>query len=121
MVGQSGESNARLAIETSGAIRWGDGDSDSFHTTLHKVRSSTVEIDLPTIDPGKIFTTKLSLEDAIETDIVTAGLSSLGEALLSVSARVSSKGTVMVMFRNDGDVAADVEKGMLRVAVTSFE
>jgi hypothetical protein len=121
MVGQSGESNARLAIETSGAIRWGDGDSDSFHTTLHKVRSSTVEIDLPTIDPGKIFTTKLSLEDAIETDIVTAGLSSLGEALLSVSARVSSKGTVMVIFRNDGDVAADVEKGMLRVAVTSFE
>jgi hypothetical protein len=58
---------------------------------------------------------------ATETGIVTAGLSSLGQALVSVSAWVSSESNVLVLFRNDGDVDVDVGHGTLRVASTSFE
>jgi hypothetical protein len=120
LVGESGEMHARLAIETSGAMRWGDGDADSFHTTLRKVRSSAMELDLAPIKPGSVATTRLALEGALETDLVTAGLSSLGEAMVSISARVSKKGEVFVLFRNDGDAEVDVERGTLRAAATSF-
>lgn len=121
LVGESGETHARLAIETSGAMRWGDGDSDSFHTTLRKIRSNATMLDLPTLKAaGGVFSTKLPLNGAVETDIVTVGLSSLGEALVSVTARVSSMGTVLVLFRNDGDSDVDVEPGTLRVAAASF-
>ena len=40
LVGESGETGARLAIETSGALRWGTGSSPTFDTTLKRIISN---------------------------------------------------------------------------------
>ena len=79
-----------------------------------------MELDLPPLKPGEVNKGWIALEGAFETDVVTAGLSSLGEALVFVTARVASKGRVLVLFRNEGESKVDVEKGTLRVVASSF-
>eukprot|EP01047_Picozoa_sp_COSAG01_P019266 COSAG01_NODE_1066_length_11878_cov_244.494949_11_plen_154_part_00 len=54
LLGESGERNARLAIETSGSLRWGDGQERSFHSTLRGLRANATEVALPTIKAGEI-------------------------------------------------------------------
>jgi hypothetical protein len=92
LVGQTGERHARLAVETSGALRWGDGHAISFHTTLRRVRSNSTALDLPAIEPGGVTRAEIRLEGALSTDMVAASLSSLGEELIFVTARVSAPG-----------------------------
>ncbi len=119
LLGESGESHARLAVETSGALRWGDGESD-FHSTLRSMRSNATELDLPPIKAGGVASVSVGLEGASTTDVVTASLSSLGDAMVFVSARVAADGRALVLFRNEGEEAVDAAKGTLRVAAAAF-
>ena len=119
LLGESGESHARLAVETSGALRWGDGESD-FHSTLRSMRSNATEVDLPPIKAGGVASVSVGLEGASTTDVVTASLSSLGDAMVFVSARVAADGRALVLFRNEGEEAVDAAKGVLRVAAAAF-
>ena len=120
LLGESGETHARLAIETSGAMRWGSGSSPDFHTTLLGVASNTTEYDLGSVDPGGVVKTTVNVEGAKTTDVVTATLSSLGEASIFVSARVSSAGRVLVLFKNEDKKPVKVAKGTLRVLVSKL-
>ena len=43
LVGLSGESNARYAIDSDGSQHWGDGSNDTFHTSMLNTRSSTCD------------------------------------------------------------------------------
>ena len=65
LVGESGERHARLAIETSGAMRWADGNSDSFHRPCRYDQRR--EICQPSRLAG---TVRVTLTGATETDIV---------------------------------------------------
>ena len=106
-------------METSGALRWGDGASD-FHSTLRSMRSNATEVDLPPIKAGGVASVSVGLEGSSTTDVVTASLSSLGDAMVFVSARVAADGRALVLFRNEGEEAVDAAKGTLRVAAAAF-
>ena len=120
LLGEAGERHARLAVETSGALRWGDGHANSFHTTLRRVRTNSTELDLPPVKPGGVTSASVLLEGAVITDMVTASLSSLGDELVFVTARVSAAGKVLVLFRNEDAKAVDLKDGLLRVVVSTF-
>ena len=57
---------------------------------------------------------------AATDDVVTATLSTLGDAWVFVSARVAAPGRVLVLFRNDGPDVFDAPPGILRAAVSKF-
>lgn len=120
LLGESGESFSRMAIETSGAIRWGDGVQPSFHTTLRRVKSNTTEHDLPPLPKGSVVSVTVIVEGASPTDVVTASHSSLGMSLIFVSARVAKEGVALVLFRNEGEETVDLPPGMLRVVASTF-
>ena len=120
LLGESGELYSRLAIETSGSLRWGSGQESSFHSTLRALRTNSTELQLPTLKPNAVTTANVVVHDAQPTDVVTATLSSLGDALVSVSARVAQPSRVLVMFRNEADTEVKLERGLLRVVVTEM-
>jgi hypothetical protein len=49
LVGLSGQSNARFAIDSDGSLHWGDGTNDTFHTSMLGAQSSTCDAKLLTI------------------------------------------------------------------------
>ena len=118
LLGESGERAARLAIETSGALRWGDGKSHSFDTTLHRVTTNSTTLDLPPIKPGGLATASIHVRGAETADTVQATLTSLGDALIFVSARVAAAGRVLVLFKNEGEETVDLDAGVLRATVS---
>ena len=120
LVGESGDTAARLAIETNGALRWGDGVASDFDTTLARIISNASTIDLPPLDPGAVTTANVTVRGADVQDVVTSTLSSLGDALVFVSARVAAASRVLVIFRNEGLERVDLPSGVLRVAVSKF-
>jgi hypothetical protein len=123
LVGESGEVGARLAIETSGALRWGSGQSMSFDTTLERMISAVILFAGPVkLPPGQMHSTLVAVKGANTTDIATATLSTLGDQLVSVSARVAAVDRVLVMFLAPHGGAADINlpSGHLRVVVTKF-
>lgn len=129
-MGQSGESGARLAIEGSGAIRFGDGDaspagkqqeaSSGWHTTVSAQRSNASLWDPPSLAPGKLTSTDIGLAGALPADIVTATHEMLAEHAVFVSGRVASVGRVRVFLRNEGEEVVDLPRGTLRVATVQY-
>ena len=119
LVGESGEIGARLALETSGAIRWGSGQSFSFDTTLERMITNTTDFEAQ-IPSGKTHTTSVAVSGAATADIASATLSTLGDQLVTVTARVAAAGRVLVVFKNEAEVDANLPSGTLRVAVTKF-
>ena len=120
LLGESGEAYSRMAIETSGAIRWGDGASDSFHTTLRRVKSNATQYDLPPLPVGGVVSVRVDVARAMSTDVVTASYSSLAFELIFVSVRVAKEGVALVLFRNEDEKAVDVPSGTLRVVASTF-
>ena len=123
LVGESGEIGARLAIETSGALRWGSGHSFNFDTTMERMISTVVAFAGPVqLRPGHMHSTTVTVSGANTTDIASATLSTLGEALVSMSARVAAPDRVLVMWMAPPGGATDVSlpSGDLRVVVTKF-
>ena len=101
-------------------MRWGDGQSYDFDTTLVRMMSNSTTYDLPALKPGGVASTSIVVRGAGTADIVTATLSSLGDALVFVSARVAAPSRVLVLFRNEGDQSLDLPAGVLRAAVSKF-
>lgn len=64
--------------------------------------------------------TRLQLETAQPGDVVDATLSTLGEAAVFLSARVSSVGVVTVFLRNEEQITVDLAVGMLQVVLGRF-
>ena len=97
LVGQSGEANARLGIGSDGAIRWRSTNSTAkgFDASLLGRLSTNVTYDAPSIKPGGWVKTTLGLDGAQPGDVVDATLTTLGEAAVFLSARVSSLGVVL--------------------------
>eukprot|EP01048_Picozoa_sp_COSAG05_P022953 COSAG05_NODE_4780_length_1375_cov_1.709248_1_plen_62_part_00 len=58
------------------------------------------------------------MEGASTADVVSATLSSLGDALVMVSARIAAVGRAIVLFKNEGDKDLNIPQGTLRVVVT---
>eukprot|EP01048_Picozoa_sp_COSAG05_P022954 COSAG05_NODE_4780_length_1375_cov_1.709248_2_plen_164_part_00 len=54
LLGEAGEPYARLAIETSGSLRFGSGKDRSFHSTLRGVRVNATVVQLPTLKAGQV-------------------------------------------------------------------
>jgi hypothetical protein len=53
LFGRSGERYSRLAVDVDGAMRYGDGASPTFHTTIGPVISNTTTWNPPSIEPGR--------------------------------------------------------------------
>jgi hypothetical protein len=111
LIGQSGEANARLGIGSDGAIRWRSANSTAkgFSTCLLGRLSANMTYDAPSIKPGGWVKTTLALEEAQPGDVVDATLSTLGEAAVFLSARVSSLGVVTIFLKNEEETAVDLE------------
>ena len=60
----------------------------------------------------------IDVEGASTADVVSATLSSLGDELVMVSARVAAAGRAIVLFKNEGDKDLNIPQGTLRVVVT---
>lgn len=120
LLGESGETHARLAIETSGSMRWGSGADADFHSTLRALRTNATEVQLPPIKAGGIATASVMVHGAKTTDVVTATLSSLGDELVTVSARVAESGRVLVLFHAVGGTDVALKQGTLRAVVTEM-
>jgi hypothetical protein len=120
LLGESGEPAARLAIETNGAMRWGAGHSFSFDTTLHRMTSNTTRLKLAELKPAGVASANVTVSEAGVGDVVTATLSSLGDELIFLSARVAAPSRVLVLFRNEAPHAVDLPEGLLRVVVAKF-
>lgn len=101
------------------AVRWGSGKTFSFDTTLERIISVVTEFEAQ-IPSGKTHTTSVAVAGASTTDIASATLSTLGDLLVTVTARVAAVGRVLVVFKNEADVDASLPSGILRVAVTKF-
>ena len=122
LVGESGELGARLAVETSGALRWGSGKSFSFDTTLERMISVVSDFSGGvTLAPGAMHSTSVAVAGVSTLDIAAATLSSLGDRLVRVSARVAKADRVLVMFEAPLHGAEiSLPSGQLRVVVTKF-
>ena len=121
LVGQSGESGARFAIEGSGAMRFADGGSSiGWHTTIAAQRSNATRWDPPPLAPGKLTSTNIGLAGAQTADIVTCTHEMLGDHAVFVSGRVAEAGRVRVFMRNDSDEEVDLPLGLLRVATVQY-
>ena len=120
LVGESGEVGARLAIETSGALRWGSGQSFNFDTTLERLLQNTTSYDPPALAAGEATSVSVQVRGAEPSDLAAATLSTLGDSLVVASARVASKGRALVVFKNEGSESVDLRVGTLRVMVTKL-
>ena len=119
LVGQSGESHGRLAIEADGSIMWGDG-SHNFDTVLRRHIARKVDWDPERLEPGKVTTRLVNVSGASAGDATTAGHSSIGLALVMLAANVAQDDQVQVIMRNVGDHDVDITAGTLRVTVAKF-
>ena len=120
-VSTAGDSAARLAVGASGAMSWGDGAAGAAPTaTLGTVRAETAAWDPPSLEPGGICSTNVSVPSATTADIVSASLTTLGFIDAQLTAAVAAPGIVKVLLRNVGATPADVPAGELRVVATPF-
>ena len=120
LVGQSGDLGARLAIEGDGALRFADGGSSGWHTTVVSQRSNATIWDPPPLAPGRLTSTDIGLVGAKTSDIVTCTHEMLGDHLVFVSGRVAETGRIRVFLRNDGPDEVDLSAGTLRVATVQY-
>ena len=122
LVGVPGEEHARLAIETSGEILYGDGSADGWQTGVRRHISNSTQWGPGEIAAGDTATKVLLLVGAVPGDIVTAAHGGLdaGNLDISCSARVTEVGSVMIVLRNHGTSAAAVSTGIARVAVVQY-
>lgn len=60
------------------------------------------------------------LEGARPGDVVDATHTTLGEAAVFLSARISAAGVVVVFMRNEEEAAVDLTEGRLRVVAGQF-
>jgi hypothetical protein len=128
LVGVSGESQARLAIETSGEMYYGSGKkAGGFHTGVRQHISNTTAWGPMMIPAGKFAALDMFLVGAKPGDIVTATHAGLGrEFALIVSARVVAHdaetgfGTVAVAVHNTGGAAVDLAAGVVRAAIVQY-
>ena len=97
LIGRSGEQNARWAVDHDGAMRWGDGESDTFATTLSTRRSTTTAWPMLTLQPGEAHGAHTSLSGVMPADICTCSHDGLGEALVQLSCHVSKPGAIYIV------------------------
>lgn len=121
LVGESGERGARLAIETTGALRWGTGRSASFDTTLKRYTSNVTAFEPPLMAAGAVHATSVLVSGAAVEDVATASMSTLGDSLVMLSARVAAAGRAVVLFHNVGPEPVKMPAGLLRVVLAKFE
>lgn len=132
LVGVSGNSQASFAIETSGEMFYGDGDS-GWHTGVRRHISNSTHWAPGSIAPGAHATKLLKLAGAIPGDIVSATHASLDATNLdlSCSARIvlapscsgcteAEMSSVMIVLSNRGASAVAVAAGIVRAAIVQY-
>eukprot|EP01052_Picozoa_sp_SAG31_P026774 SAG31_NODE_2453_length_5662_cov_161.116442_2_plen_80_part_00 len=65
-------------------------------------------------------TASVVVEGAETADVVAATLSSIGDRLVSLTARVASSGRVLVLFKNEAADDVLIPRGTLRVVITEM-
>ena len=118
LVGVSGERNARLAVEATGAVRWGSGESD-FGATLERLRTNSTPTGGLELAAGSIHRLTIAVEGAERGDVCTATHAGLTEEAVFVSCRVARKGECLALLKNEEAAAAHVPAGELRVVVAA--
>lgn len=131
LVGLTGEANARYAVSNDGSAHWGDGATDSFHTTLravesgsaslptmhipaHGAESSTIPLIINASAPHN-YTGTLATCEATHESLDDENLD------LEVSCRVSKKAdSAVVVVRNHGDDAATLDAGQALVVLHRY-
>ena len=97
-----------------------NSNAKGFDAALLGRLSANITYDAPPIKAGGWVKTRLALEEARPGDVAEATLSTLGEAAVFLSARVSSIGVVTVFFRNEEETTVDLATGRLQVVVGKF-
>jgi hypothetical protein len=88
---------------------------------VRKHISNSSRWDPPPVEPGESQQTSLTLAGAEPGDIVTAAHAGLGAHFgLTVDARVTAPGAVVVIIRNTGKAAVDVGEGLVRAAIVQY-
>eukprot|EP01045_Picozoa_sp_COSAG04_P005861 COSAG04_NODE_278_length_18351_cov_17.582676_11_plen_272_part_00 len=119
LLGLSGETKGRMAIEADGSMRFGDGSGD-FDTTMHRQRTAKVAWDPPKLEAGSAVSQRVPVPGAAPGDIATASHTGVtGEELVQLSAN-AVVGAVVVVLRNAGGSAVDLASGDLRVSCATF-
>ena len=131
LVGVTGETNARLALSNDGSLSWGDGVSDTFHTTLrsvesgssvlssmlvpaHGAKTSTIPLTANASSPSNHNGT-LATCDATHENLDEENLD------LEITCRVSKKSnSVVVVVRNYGGDVATLDAGQVLVVLRRY-
>ena len=130
LIGVAGDSNARFAIDSDGSQHWGDGSSDTFHTSMLNTRSSTCDAKALTIPAGGVAKACV-LVLWTNSDNPTTGGNTMCEATherldefnleLEVSCRILSiKTGVVVAVRNHGAQNATLAAGRVIVVLRRY-
>ena len=130
LVGASGERGARFAIDHDGSLHWGDGESDTFQTTIQTVESASSLLPSMALEPHGSRTSRIVLPSSNESSSgrLSDGSGTMStcdashEALteenpeLEISCRVA-KNDVIAVLRNHGSKPATLEAGRALVVV----
>jgi hypothetical protein len=120
LVGVSGERNARLGLESTGAVRWGTGKSAKFDTTLQRLRTNTSVVGGMEMPAGMLHRLTVAVEGAAKGDVCMATHTALGEEeAVFVHCRVVKPGAVLVFLKNEELGSVSIGAGELRVVVAS--
>jgi hypothetical protein len=140
LIGVSGESSARFAIDHDGSLHWGDGESNTFHTTIMVVQSASSILPSMTVEPNVARVASIPLPPSNEPsggggDTHTMATCETSHASLTeqnseleISCRVGEKGaaadnsprSVVVVLRNHGSEPTTLEAGRALVVVRSY-
>ena len=122
LLGLSGETTGRLAIDCDGSIRWGAGNGAAFDSTLQRQISRTAEWDPAALDSGSpIANITVPVPGASAGDIVTAAHTgvSLDHPVQLVATADNSQVRVRMVLLLGSD-GTDVPAGVLRVTVQKW-
>ena len=124
LLGLAGESTGRLALESTGEIKWGAGAGANFDTTLQRTISNTNQWDPPPVSPAApLVRHTVLVQGARQGDVAHAshtGVDGTQDVQLSAAAGTDK---VVVLLRFAGGEArepVDIVEGTVRVVLTQW-
>ena len=97
LIGRSGDQNARWAVDHSGAMHWGNGESDIFTSTLSSRQTTTTVWPVLTLHPGEAHGAHAPLPGVMPADICTCSHDGLGEVLVQLTCHVAKPGNIYIV------------------------
>ena len=124
LLGLAGESTGRLALESTGEIKWGAGAGANFDTTLQRTISNTSQWDPPPVSSGApLVRHTVLMQEAKPGDVAHAshtGVDGSQDVQLSAAAGTHSVVVLLRFAGGEGEGVVDVAEGVVRVVLTQW-